>query len=92
MRLDKNKALSMVLSRVLNALVDVLGLIPIRVGQALGRMLGRFLGIAAVGPMKSSLNGLRMVFGDRMTEQALRKLNRRIVIHFAQMLFEVPTS
>jgi lauroyl/myristoyl acyltransferase len=90
MRLDKNKALSIVISRVLNVLVDLLGLIPIRVGQALGRMLGRFLGIAAVGPMKSSLNGLRLVFGDHMSEKELRKLNRKIVIHFAQMLFEVP--
>jgi len=77
-------------SRMLNALVDLLGLIPIRVGQFLGRMLGRFLGIAAVGPMKSSLNGLRMVFGDRMSEKELRRLNRRVVLHFAQMLFEVP--
>ncbi len=77
-------------SRMLNALVDLLGLIPIRVGQFLGRMLGRFLGIAAVGPMKSSLNGLRMVFGDRVSEKELRRLNRRVVLHFAQMLFEVP--
>ena len=90
MRLEKNEMLSVVISRVLNALVDFLGLIPIRLGQFLGRLLGSFLGIAAVGPMKSSLSGLRMVFGDCMSEQDLRKLNRRIVVHFAQMLFEVP--
>ena len=77
-------------SLILNGLVGLLGLIPIRAGQFLGRMLGRFLGIAVVGPMKSSLNGLRMVFGDRMSEKELRKLNRRVVLHFAQMLFEVP--
>jgi len=77
-------------SLILNGLVGFLGLIPIRAGQFLGRMLGRFLGIATVGPMKSSLNGLRMVFGDRMSEEQLRKLNRRVVLHFAQMLFEVP--
>ena len=75
---------------MLNSLVAILGLIPIRVGQSFGRLLGRFLGIAAVGPMKSSLNGLRSVFGDRMSEKVLRRLNRRVVIHFAQMLFEVP--
>ncbi len=90
MRLEKNEIFLAAVSRMLNALVDLLGLIPIRVGQFLGRMLGRFLGIAAVGPMKSSLNGLRMVFGDRMSEKQLRRLNRRVVIHFAQMLFEVP--
>ncbi len=78
------------MSLMLNGLVNLLGLIPIRLGQFLGRMLGRFLGIAAVGPLKTSLNGLRMVFGDRMPEEELRKLNRRVVIHFAQMLFEVP--
>jgi Kdo2-lipid IVA lauroyltransferase/acyltransferase len=90
MRLEKNESFLAAISHILNALVAVLGLIPIRAGQAFGRLLGRFLGIAAVGPMKSSLNGLRSVFGDRMSEKELRRLNRRVVIHFAQMLFEVP--
>ena len=66
MRLEKNKLFLAAISHILNSLVAILGLIPIRVGQFFGRMLGRFLGIAAVGPMKSSLNGLRSVFGDRM--------------------------
>jgi len=90
MRLEKNEMVLASVSLILNGLVGLLGLIPIRVGQFLGRMLGRFLGIAAVGPMKSSLNGLRMVFGDRMSEKELRRLNRLVVLHFAQMLFEVP--
>ncbi len=90
MRLEKNKIFLAAISHILNSLVDILGLIPIRVGQFFGRLLGRFLGIAAVGPMKSSLNGLRSVFGDRMSEKELRRLNRRVVLHFAQMLFEVP--
>jgi len=90
MRLEKNKIFRAAVSFMLNGLVNLLGLIPIRVGQFLGRMLGRFLGIAAVGPLKTSLTGLRMVFGDRMSEEELRRLNRRVVIHFAQMLFEVP--
>lgn len=90
MRLEKNEGFSVVISRVLNTLVDLMGFIPIRTGQFMGRMLGRFLGIAAVGPMKSSLNGLKMVFGNRMSEKQLRRLNRRVVMHFSQMLFEVP--
>jgi len=90
MRLEKNKIFRAAVSFMLNGLVNLLGLIPIRLGQFLGRMLGRFLGIAAVGPLKTSLTGLRMVFGDRMSEEELRRLNRRVVIHFAQMLFEVP--
>ena len=90
MRLDKNETVLAAVSLILNGLVGLLGLIPIRAGQFLGRILGGFLGIAAVGPMKSSLDGLRMVFGDRMSEKQLRRLNRRVVMHFAQMLFEVP--
>ena len=90
MRLEKNEIFLAAISHILNALVAFLGLIPIHVGQSFGRLLGRFLGIAAVGPMKSSLNGLRSVFGDRMSEKELRRLNRRVVAHFAQMLFEVP--
>ncbi len=65
MRIEKNEIFLALISHLLNSLVAVLGLIPIRVGQFLGRLLGRFLGIATVGPMKSSLNGLRSVFGDR---------------------------
>jgi len=90
MRIEKNEIFLAAISHMLNSLVAILGLIPIRVGQSFGRLLGRFLGIAAVGPMKSSLNGLRSVFGDRMSEKELRRLNRRVVLHFAQMLFEVP--
>ena len=90
MRIEKNEIFLAAISHMLNSLVAILGLIPIRVGQSFGRLLGRFLGIAAVGPMKSSLNGLRSVFGDRMSEKELKRLNRRFVLHFAQMLFEVP--
>ncbi len=75
---------------MLNILVDFLGLIPIGVGRFLGRLLGGFLGIATVGPTRSSLEGLKRVFGDRMTEKALKRLNRRVLMHFTQMLFEVP--
>ena len=90
MRIENNEMVLDAISLILNGLVGLLALIPIRAGQFLGRLLGRFLGMAAVGPMKSSLNGLRMVFGDRMSEKQLRRLNRRVVLHFAQMLFEVP--
>jgi KDO2-lipid IV(A) lauroyltransferase len=90
MRLEKNNAVARLITLLLNGLVDFLGLFPIRLSQFVGRLLGTFLGIAAVGPTKSSLNGLKMVFGDRMTEKHLRGLNRRIVKHFSQMIFEVP--
>ena len=90
MRMENNKTALAAVSMILDGLVWLLALIPIRAGQFLGRMLGRFLGMATIGPMKSSLNGLRTVFGDRMSEKELRGLNRRVVLHFAQMLFEVP--
>ena len=90
MRIENNEMALNAISLMLNGLVSLLALIPIRAGQFMGRMLGRFLGLATVGPMKASLNGLRQVFGDRMSEEQLRKLNRRVVLHFSQMLFEVP--
>lgn len=70
--------------------VWLLSLIPIRVGQSLGRMLGRVLAGALKRHVTSSLNNLRYVFGHTLSEAALIALNGRIISHFTQMLFEAP--
>jgi len=68
----------------------LLSLIPIRIGQSIGRILGRVLAGVLRRRVTSSLNNLRYVFGHTLSEAELIGLNGRIIAHFAQMLFEVP--
>jgi Kdo2-lipid IVA lauroyltransferase/acyltransferase len=70
--------------------VWLLSLIPIRIGQGIGRMLGSVLAAVLKGRVTSSLNNLRYVFEDAMSESELIALNGRIIAHFTQMLFEAP--
>lgn len=85
-----NKPVENYLTRILWGLVKLLSLIPFRAGQLMGRMLGRFLALRPMGPSKASLVNLTETFGDRMSEKQLKNLNRRVLMHFSQMLFEVP--
>lgn len=70
--------------------VWLLSLVPIRIGQGIGRMLGSVLAAVLKGRVTSSLNNLRYVFDDAMSESELIALNGRIIAHFTQMLFEAP--
>lgn len=70
--------------------VWLLSVIPIRIGQSIGRILGYVLAWALKRRVVSSLNNLRYVYGSIMSEAELLALNGRIIAHFAQMLFEAP--
>ena len=37
-----------------------------------------------------SLDNLRFAFGEHMEENEIERLNRRVVMHFGEMLFELP--
>ncbi len=87
---EMNEAVSMWTYRALYGVVWLISLIPFRMGQSLGRMLGNISALVLKRRIKASLDNLRYVFGERMPEGELIKLNGRIVAHFAQMLFEAP--
>jgi len=74
----------------LYSLTRLLSMIPFRAGQSMGRMLGRCFGTVSKGRIRGSLNNMRAVWKNEMSEAALLDLNKQVVIHFAQMLFEVP--
>ena len=78
------------MSRLIDWLVWIMSLIPFRMGQFFGRMLAKAFGIIPVSRTKVSLDGLRNAFGDQMAEAEIKILNRRVVMHFGQMLFEIP--
>ncbi len=70
--------------------VLVVSLIPFHLGQRIGRVLGRLFAPVLKGRFKVSLEGLRTAYGSELTEKELIDLNRRVILHFSQMAFEVP--
>jgi len=84
------RTISALTYRALYGGVWLLSLIPIRIGQGIGRMLGSLLAAVLKGRVTSSLNNLRYVFEDAMSESELIALNGRIIAHFTEMLFEAP--
>lgn len=86
----ENAWLSRAIYRLLRAFTRAVASIPFCKGQWLGRAVGRMAAVVPMGRTRVSLDALREVFGHGMTEAELRRLNREVVIHFGQMLFEVP--
>jgi len=90
MRRTVNKRLSDLIYRLLYWMVRVTSRIPYGTGQRMGKLLGMTLGGLPVSRARIAFENLKMAFNGTMTEAEIRALNRRVVIHFAQMLFEVP--
>lgn len=86
---QKKERFPTIIYRLICAVVRLMSLIPLPVGQFLGRIIG---GVFAVVPMRRTricMENLRNAFGNSMTETEIRKINRRIGMHFGQMVFEV---
>lgn len=88
--MDHRKTTDRFLFLCLYGTVVCLSCIPLRGSQFLGRVLGHFFGSILKGRIHASLNNLRMVFGNDLSETALQVLNKRVVVHFAEMVLEVP--
>ena len=76
--------------RAMYALVWLLSRIPFRAGQMIGRGLGRACWFVLPGRARVASEGLRRALGGQLSEGELRDLERRILVHFAQLVFEVP--
>ncbi len=85
-----NKHLSSVAYWLIYVFVWLISLIPFPVAQFFGRVLGRAFAILGMSRINVSLDNIRHSFGDKMGEAEIKRLNRRVMIHFAEMLFEVP--
>jgi KDO2-lipid IV(A) lauroyltransferase len=81
---------SIVIYRLIFAVVRLMSFIPFRTGQFLGRVLGRAFAMIPMGRIRVSLDNLRHAFGEHMEASEIERLNRRVVMHFGEMLFEVP--
>ena len=88
--LSKVDELLRMIYRLIHTVVLLLSYIPFPVSQFLGKMLGTVFAMIPLGRTTISLDNIRKSFGDFMGKAELKKLNRRVLIHFAQMLFEMP--
>ena len=70
--------------------VFLMSCIPVPIGQFLGKILGITLGMIPIERNKISLDNIRHSFGDYMGKSDITKLYRQVLVHFGQMLFEVP--
>jgi len=70
--------------------VRLLSRVPIGLSRSMGRALGRFMAVLLRRRVTSSLDNLRYIFGDTLSESQLVRMNGRIISHFTQMLFEAP--
>ena len=76
--------------RIIYSLVRILSFIPFHVSQFVGRILGRAFVMIPMRRTKDSLDNLRHAFDENLTEVEIRRLNIRVLMHFGEMLFEVP--
>jgi len=82
--------MAIMIYRLMRTIVLVMSYIPLRIGQFLGRMLGVVFAMIPIKRTAESLDHIQQSFGNSMSRAEAKKLNRRVIMHFAQMLFEVP--
>jgi Kdo2-lipid IVA lauroyltransferase/acyltransferase len=75
--------------RAMFLMVRMFSMIPFRTGQRLGLVVGRIFSKLRFARRRVAMKGLRTAFGD-LTDGELEDLYRRVVSHFARMVFEVP--
>jgi KDO2-lipid IV(A) lauroyltransferase len=76
--------------RFLRVIVFLMSRIPLPIGRFLGKILGFIASMVPLKRNKISLDNIRNSLGDHMQESQIRRLNRRVNLHFGQMLFEIP--
>jgi KDO2-lipid IV(A) lauroyltransferase len=76
--------------RLMHTIVLMMSYIPWQVGQFFGKMLGTFFAMVPIERIALSLEHIKKSFGHSMGEAEAKRLNRKVLRHFAQMFFEVP--
>lgn len=75
---------------VIRAVVLVMSYIPFPVSQFLGRMAGSALAMIPMNRTAISLDNIEKSFSVLVKKKDARRLNRKVLVHFGQMFFEVP--
>jgi len=80
----------MMIYRFFRLVLFLMSRIPLPIGRFLGKILGTVIGIMPIQRNRISLDNIRHSFGYHMGETDIINLNRRVIVHFGQMFFEVP--
>jgi KDO2-lipid IV(A) lauroyltransferase len=75
---------------ILHTIVFLMSYIPFPIGQFLGRILGFTASMIPIERNRISLDNIQQSFGNSMERHEITRLYRRVLVHFGQMLFEVP--
>ena len=76
--------------RLIHSVILLLSFIPFRVGQFLGKLLAMAFSMIPMTRTAVSLDNIQKSFGDSMDRVKAKRLNRKVLRHFGQMLFEIP--
>jgi len=76
--------------KLIYSIILVLSMIPLHVGQFLGKLLAMGFSIIPVERTAISLKNIQESLGDSIDWAESKRLNRKVLRHFGQMLFEVP--
>ena len=64
--------------------------IPLPLGRFTGRMLAVLFIMIPIKRNRISFENIESCFGERLINKDLKRLYRRVVCHFGQMMFEIP--
>ena len=76
--------------RIIHITFKLLSHIPLPVGRFIGKMLGSLFFFFPLRRTRVSFDNIRNSFGHSMGMKELKRMNRQVILHFAQMLFEIP--
>jgi KDO2-lipid IV(A) lauroyltransferase len=90
MALIKKEYSDTVIYGMLYAVVWLMSRIPLGVGQSFGRILGKIISRFPIDRFRISEENLQITFGDHLTPAEVKSLNRKVIMHFGQVIFEIP--
>jgi KDO2-lipid IV(A) lauroyltransferase len=76
--------------RLIRLIVKLLSYIPFSISQYLGKMIGTVFFLAPIERKKVVRENIRKSFGHFLDETAIKRLLRKVYVHFGQMIFEIP--
>ena len=76
--------------RLLRIIVELMSYIPLPVGRFAGKILGCIFSFLPLKRTRVSLDNIQKSIGDSLGRRGAERLNRKVLLHFGQMLFEVP--
>lgn len=83
------KELDKRITNLITGVLKIISMIPLHYGQSMGRMLGLFASLIPLDRFSVSLNNIMASFNGIGLKQA-KRLNRRVLMHFGEVLFEIP--